>query len=185
MSRFAFLLAVVLFARASFAQTTTADFDPYTFETLRPSWGLQISTGSHRSSSEARRHQGFGLVLDYQALLPERWGVFGIGPALTLYPSKKAPLNGYAFGAEARYQFHYWGHQWLVPTVSYTVDYLISESSGLRRTPAAGLYFLLNVLDIRTAGSFYSNYSVKRTYLIAETRFAKEINYFFGLRIEY
>jgi hypothetical protein len=180
-----FVLIVFLMAGSAWAQSITADLDPYTFETTRPSWGVQLDTGSQYFSAPQHRYQGFAIQLDYQALLPENWGVLGVGPFATLYPSLKNPVSGYAFGLQARYQFRYWGHQWFVPTAGYAADYLNFVERKVRRAPTAGLYFLLNVLDRNTAGSFFANYGVSRSYLVAETILSSDRSYFFGLRIEY
>lgn len=201
-------------AFAAVVEQSQVDLDIPAFEYTRPKWGTQISgVGSALpyNGSEASLAQngfwGLSFQMDYQPPFLQSIGVLAIGPTLNLYPTttRKNSLVKHAFGvwspgAQVRYQFKYFRSQPLVPIVGYSAEWvqysLPDQGRGrfLARGWTAGLAFLLNVLDMNSAGGFYVNYGVSRSYLIAEYKRMEGGDdafktsggsAFLGLRIEY
>ena len=58
----------------------------------------------------------------------QQYGIFGIGPTLSLYPIFKDPVTGhfsslYSAGGLIRYQAHYFKRQPIVPVLAYSWEY--------------------------------------------------------------
>jgi hypothetical protein len=147
---------------------------------VRPKWGFHASASAPFA---------LNLEAEYQPQAFQNYGVFGLGPALHFYTNKQSETAWWSVGAQARYQFRYWRKQWLVPTMAFHAEYMpqIRGGSAFRASPSGGVWLLLNSLDMNTAGAFYLNYGLARSYLVLEVRSlpAQGTEYFAGLRLEY
>ena len=181
----------------------------YEFE--RPKWGIHIAVSNrvfpdHDTASltptsfDRAAIRAFSLQFDYQPQALQKFGIFGVGPSLAMYPipGGKRPWNLWSGGLQARYQARFFREQPVVPYVGYQAEYwsyLVDGYSGrtLVKGPVFGVALLLNWIDRPTTNDFYTEYGVSRSYLFAEMRIlsGKDTNiriqgnsYFFGLRFE-
>lgn len=151
--------------------------------------------------------RGFSVQGDYQPGFFQQFGVLGFGPSLNWYPifSPNALTADNRFGlwsagGQIRYQAKFFQQQIFVPEAGVSAEmwqyHLATGPSGHLSAVGGflGGMLLLNRLDPGGSASFYSNYGVLRSYLVAELRAlsGSDANltlsgttYFFGLRIEF
>jgi hypothetical protein len=188
------------------------ELDVPRYQLTRPNWGLELSSSLNALGGQAlTAEQGtqpfaaFSITGEYQPPWTQSFGIFSLGPSLTLYPlfggkATTGPFSVFSVGGQIRYQARYFREQILVPVVGYELECLkynfTNGKAGafLSQGPFVGLWFLLNVIDATSAGQFYLDSKVSRTYLVAELRSLKGgddkisvagESFYFGLRFEF
>lgn len=188
----------------------TDDYVPASHAT---SWGFQFdgtfsAFGGEPIATSTTEYDVRGVTLQLEYLLPlaERMGKLGVGINYGAYPvSASAGLTSGPFsvsqlGLQARYQFKYFDHQWVVPVaalmlnrLSYEFSFATAESSMMLTGFSGGLWIYLNPWEPTAAADMETDAGISRTYLTAEARMLSGENtdlaisgasYFFGLRFE-
>lgn len=167
------------------------------YQTLRPSWGIELTGGLSSSFG----FQGGGLRFEWQPPWIQAAGVFSIGAALDYTMG----ILGGGVGGVVRYQARYFREQPVVPMAGYTMlgYFALPSLSGgfaglttaMVHGPFVGGYILLNFFESDGAAEFYVDYGVLRSYLVAEVRFMQGApttgvtlsspSYYMGLRFEF
>jgi hypothetical protein len=171
---------------------------------LRALGGRDLISGQNGAVTRA-----FGFQGEWQPRVLQSIGVVSFGASLTAYPIfpnsavTDSRLSIWSGGLQARYQLRFLYEQILVPTVAFHFEHLryslkSGASGGLNiMGPSFGAMLLLNALDPferDAGGSFYSNFGIKRTYLLAEGRTmagsdaklsVSGNSLYFGIRLEY
>ncbi len=188
------------------------DLDTPSFHYVRPSWGIELTStlnafGSTALTEAQARSPAYALKLqgEYQPPFLQSFGVFGIGPAFSVYPIMKSGLTPNAFamngiGGQFRYQALYFHQQPIVPMAAYTFEYFryryLDGTSGafVLQGPTLGVWVLLNFLDSPSAANLYVDNRIARTYLTVEWQAlaGKDTlldisggSYYVGLRLEF
>lgn len=167
---------------------------PPLYQLHEPKWGLQLNgswgaAGSSRINTASNAEQATHAIefhWDYQPLFLRDYGLLAIGPYIGLNPlnGKSSeldtnPMANNVGGIELRYQMRYFKEQAFVPIIGYHIEsrgYKIRGSRAKRFTahgPSAGLWFLLNGLDKKTAAFSYLDYGISRTYIITEVKWKR------------
>jgi hypothetical protein len=153
-------------------------------------WGFQLEGSAALMGNQAisdgpissTMHTA-GIMAEFQPRALQGFGVPSFGITAFGYPgaSPKGSLNqdllfGYSAGVQVRYQARFSSEQFIVPTISYSLNYFgyNTRTNGtggfLAQAPAGGLWFCLNKIDQETADRFYKDEGIARTYLTAEAR---------------
>ena len=183
------------------------------FQQTRPQWAIIFNASLKALGTQpvlpgqgTYNLAGYNAQFEFQPAFLQRFGILSFGPSLSIYPITsnanvtKNALSIWSYGGQIRYQARFLREQWVVPTVSYNFENLNYNLNGgtqgrmyLTGITYGGM-FLLNVVDEDAASQFYINYTVSRSYLVAEFRSlsGSDANItlvgsslFFGLRIEY
>lgn len=200
---------------ASDATTLSAEYDPRIprYQQMNTGWSFDLtfspnSLGGKDIVPEMGGAKTRGVLLNAEYLFPnfQKLGVFSIGPTLGIYSvATDSPIvsNRYSLwtvGGKIRYQLRFLREQWVVPTAAFHFEYfrysfLTSGTGGTFLTgPSFGLWVLLNPFDPDSSAQFYSEHSIKRSYLTAEYKVlsgsqnaltVSGASYFFGLRLEW
>jgi hypothetical protein len=179
----------------------------------RPKWGLEFKASSPgvrdfqlTDPTGAMNHlHSIQASLEFQPQSLQRYGVLGIGADFGLHPPSTSGVPApsvtfsWNFGSHLRYQARFVQEQLLVPYVAYGASYWMyrirsGEVGGLLvHGPSAGLEFLLNAIDTKSAARFFSDYGVSRTYIVVDGSWAtgsagsvllSARSFYFGLRFE-
>ncbi|MBC7386014.1 MAG: hypothetical protein H7301_07630 [Cryobacterium sp.] len=166
--------------------------------------GIQTDLGPG-TEPERVSVKNFGVGYEFEPAALQKMGVFSIGPSLSVYYVDDASITSSAFsiyglGLNLKYQFKYWRGQAFVPFVGYEAEMIkysiIDGQSGI--TTAKGLTFgamlALNWLEPSAAHNLFSEYGIRRTYLVGEMKqltagetllSTDGTALYFGLRMEY
>jgi hypothetical protein len=195
--------------RAARAQINLDELMVPPYQRHRPQWAIGAMTslaplGACGSAANMTDPSAIAAALqvEFQPRIFQKFGVLGIGPTFTVFPSNDltSSLMGlWGVSGQIRYQLRYFREQWVVPTAAYSfgsIFYDFSAGSGSVSVsgPILGAMVLLNVVDPDSAASFYSDLGVSRSYLVAEyhlengsdgtVNFGGEA-FYFGLRVEF
>lgn len=146
----------------------------------------------------------FSLSFEWQPPWIQRFGVLGFGPSISLYPIfatgvQPTFFSNFGLGGVARYQFHYFQRQLLVPVIGYSAEaFHYSFSTGLAgsfmiKGPLYGVWLLLNMFEPTAANEAFVSTGISRTYAIFEAQnfvgnddviSVSGFSYYFGVRFE-
>jgi len=151
----------------------------------------------------------FGIGFEYEPKFLQSLGVVSIGPSVNLFfldPSgdlSSGAFSLYSLGGSIKYQLKFMRSQIFVPFVGYEaqmIHYSFFEETGLgsgwtsTQGPTFGGMLLLNWMEPSSAHNLFSEYGIKRSYLVGEAKLLAADNalfdtegtaIYFGLRMEY
>lgn len=151
----------------------------------------------------------FGIGFEYEPEFLQSLGVFSIGPSVNMYfLDPIGDLTDGAFsilsvGGSLKYQLRFMRSQILVPFAGFEaqmIRYSFLEETGLgtgwttSSGPTLGAMLLLNWMEPSSAHNLFSEYGIKRSYLVGEAKYLTADNalfttngtaIYFGLRMEY
>lgn len=153
--------------------------------------------------------RNFGLGFEYQPKFLQSIGVVSLGPSVNMYvldPAGDLTENAFSIfslGFSAKYQLKFMHSQVLVPFVGFEaqmIRYSFHEETGLgtgwttTTGPTFGGMLLLNWMEPSSAHNLFSEWGIRRTYLVGEAKLLKADDalfsvdgtaIYFGMRMEY
>ncbi len=163
--------------------------------------------GSATVNESSVRNFGFGFEFEPKFL--QSIGVVSIGPSANLYvldpvgDLTEGSFSIFSVGVSAKYQLKFMRSQYVVPFVGFEaqmIHYNFVPETGigtgwtLSSGPTFGAMLLMNWMEPSSAHNLFSEYGIKRTYLVGEAKLLKASEtilsvegtaIYFGLRMEY
>jgi hypothetical protein len=173
-----------------------------TYQRTRPQWAFGLwgsiqALGSEGAAGAGASNTGVAAAqveVEFQPKFLQKYGVLGVGPSFTFYPSSTLGTTVWGVGGQARYQLRYFREQPIVPVAGYSLEIVNNGSTLTAQGPLFGAWLLLNVADEESAASFFTDYGICRSYLVAEMRLitgdGTQIHFggstlYFGVRLEF
>lgn len=164
-----------------------------------------VPTGAMNESSV----RNFGVGFEFEPKFLQSIGVVSLGPSVNMYALEpigdltESALSILSVGFSAKYQLKFMRSQVFVPFAGFEaqmIHYAFHAETGLgsgwttSTGPTFGGLLLLNWMEPSSAHNLYSDYGIKRTYLVGEAKLLKAgepvlsvegTAIYFGLRMEY
>ncbi len=153
--------------------------------------------------------RNFGIGFEYEPRFLHSIGVVSLGPSFNLYSLDPVgditenTLDIFSLGFSLKYQLKFMSSQVFVPFVGFETQMIRYSFNALSKLgtgwststgPTFGGMLLLNWMEPSSAHNLFSDYGIRRSYLVGEAKLLTTDNaalttvgtaLFFGLRMEY